>query len=199
MFTLPVTGTYTITIDPRDQNTGALTFPLNPVPRQHRHDAIGTPTAVTIGTVGENAVRTFAATAGQKLTLSVSGNTIPGVDLTVRQPNGTRSASLFVVGPDRLPRHLHAAGHGHLHDHRRPARPEHRRPDVHAQRGRRRRRAPALAAGAAGRPEHVGAGEATAAMRRRALPPPTHRPSSSSVAQVLANDRPGPPNESDQT
>jgi hypothetical protein len=30
--TLPVAGTYTITIDPRTQNTGTLTFTLNNVP-----------------------------------------------------------------------------------------------------------------------------------------------------------------------
>ena len=100
VMTLPVTGTYTITIDPRDQNTGTLTFTLEPRARQHR----GRPRSarrptVTIGTIGENAVRTFAATAGQKMTLTVAGNTIPGVDLTIRQPNGTFVGGLFVSGP----------------------------------------------------------------------------------------------------
>ena len=99
VFTLPVTGTYTITVDPRDQNTGALTFTLNAVPQNTGTTTIGTSTAITIGTVGENAVRSFPATAGQKVTLSVTGNTIPGVDLTVRQPNGTTVGGLFVSGP----------------------------------------------------------------------------------------------------
>ena len=76
---LPVTGTYTITVDPRDQQVGTLTFTLNAVPDNAGTTAIGTPTTVTIGTIGEVAVRTFTATAGQKLTLTVTGNTIAGV------------------------------------------------------------------------------------------------------------------------
>ncbi len=53
---------------------------------------------MTIGTVGENAVRSFDATAGQKLTLTVSGNTIPGVNLVIRQPNNTLVGNLFLSG-----------------------------------------------------------------------------------------------------
>ncbi len=60
--------------------------------------AIGQATTVTTATVGENAVRTFAATAGQKMTMSVSANTIAAVDLTVRQPNGTFVGWLFLSG-----------------------------------------------------------------------------------------------------
>ena len=99
VFTLPVTGTYTITVDPRDQQVGTLTFTLNTVPDNTGTTAIGTPTTVTIGTIGEMAVRTFTATAGQKLTLTVTGNTIPGADLTVRRPNGSTVASLFASAP----------------------------------------------------------------------------------------------------
>ena len=88
-----MTGTYTITIDPRDQNTGRLTFRLDTVPDNIGTTAIGQSTDITIGTIGENAVRTFTATAGQKLTLTVSGNTIPVVDLTIRQPNGAPSSA----------------------------------------------------------------------------------------------------------
>ncbi len=97
-FTLPVSGTYTITIDPSGQNTGTLTFTLASVPDNTGTTAIGTPTGVTIGTVGENAVRSFDATAGQKLTLTVSGNTIPGVNLVIRQPNNTLVGNLFLSG-----------------------------------------------------------------------------------------------------
>jgi hypothetical protein len=97
-FTLPATGTYTMTIDPRDQLVGAITITLNPVPENTGATAIGTPTPITIGTIGENALRTFTAAAGQSVTLSVSGNTIAQVDLTVRNPsNGTVSA-LFASG-----------------------------------------------------------------------------------------------------
>jgi hypothetical protein len=98
-FTLPVTGTYSIVVDPRDPLVGALTFTLNSVPDNVGTTTIGTPTTVTISTIGENAVRTFTATPGQLLTLSAAGNTIPGVDFTVLQPNGGTIASLFVSGP----------------------------------------------------------------------------------------------------
>ena len=63
------TGTYTITVDPRDALTGSLTFTMNAVPDNTGTTAIGTPTTVTIGTIGEVAVRTFSATAGQSVTL----------------------------------------------------------------------------------------------------------------------------------
>jgi hypothetical protein len=95
-FTLPVSGTYTITVDPQNQLAGALTFTLGAVPNDSGTTAIGTPTSVTIGTIGENAVRSFAGTAGQNLTLTVTGNTIAGAELTVRDPSGSRVASLFV-------------------------------------------------------------------------------------------------------
>ena len=98
VFTLPTTGTYTITVDPRDVLTGSLTYLMNAVPDNTGSTAIGTPTTVTIGTIGENAMRTFTATAGQKLTLTVCGNSIAGADLTVRDPNGSTVATLFVSG-----------------------------------------------------------------------------------------------------
>ena len=80
------------------------------------------------------------ATAGQKLTLTVSGNTIPGVDLIVRQPNNATVSSLFVSAATGVPRHVHPAGHRDLHDHGRPGRAEHRRPDLHPGPGARQHR-----------------------------------------------------------
>jgi hypothetical protein len=95
-FTLPVSGTYTITVDPENQLVGALTFTLATVPSNTGTTAIGAPTSITIGTIGENAVRSFPASAGQNLTLTVTGNTIAGVELTVRNPSGSFVAGLFV-------------------------------------------------------------------------------------------------------
>ncbi len=97
-FTLPTTGTYTITIDPRDVQVGTQTFTLSSVPDNTGTTAIGTPTMVTIGTIGEVAVRTFTATAGQNVTLTVTGNSIAGVDLIVRNPSGGVIATLFASG-----------------------------------------------------------------------------------------------------
>ena len=100
VFVLPVAGTYTITIDPRDQQTGSLTFLLAGVPENTGTTAIGSATSVSTTVVGENAVRSFSATAGQLVTLSVSGNTfLGGVDLTVRNPSNGVVGSLFVSQP----------------------------------------------------------------------------------------------------
>jgi hypothetical protein len=98
VFTLSVAGTYTITVDPRDMQLGTLTFTLNTVPDNVGTTTIGTPTTVTIGTAGEIAVRTFTAAAGQSVSLTVTGNTIPGVDLSVLNPGGATVATLFVSG-----------------------------------------------------------------------------------------------------
>ena len=75
-----------------------MTFILNAVPDNVGTTTIGTPTTVTIGTVGEVAVRTFTATAGQSVSLAVTGNTIAGVDLTVLNPSGATVATLFASG-----------------------------------------------------------------------------------------------------
>jgi hypothetical protein len=95
-FTLPTSGTYTLTVDPENQLVGALSFTLGAVPNDVGTTAVGTPTTVTIGTIGQNAVRSFGASAGQNLTLTVTGNTIAGAELTVRDPSGSRVTSLFV-------------------------------------------------------------------------------------------------------
>ena len=89
--------------------------------------AIGTPTTVTIGTAGQNAARAFTATAGQKVTLSVTGNTIAG-----RRPgpcasrDGAVVTSQFLTGPSAFHDVVHVAGGRDVHDHGRSARPEHR-------------------------------------------------------------------------
>src|SRR4029079_10294803 len=67
VFTLTVTGTYTITVDPRLQFTGTLTFLMAPVPDNTGTTTIGTSTTVSTTVIGENAVRTFLGTAGQKM------------------------------------------------------------------------------------------------------------------------------------
>jgi hypothetical protein len=68
---------------------------------------------------GENAVRTFPGTAGQKLTLTISNNTYAQADITVRDPNGVSVTSLFVSTAD-VPRRVHVASNRDIHDHNRP-------------------------------------------------------------------------------
>lgn len=70
-FTLPVTGTYTIVIDPDSMFTGAMNLTLHNVPAK----ATGTITAggpaviVSTTTPGQNASLTFTGTAGQRISL----------------------------------------------------------------------------------------------------------------------------------
>ena len=133
VFTLPTTGTYTIDVDPRDQQTGTVTFLLGPVTDNTGTTTIGTPTTVTTTTIGENATRTFTGTAGQRLTLSVSGNTLSGGVDRACTNRATATRRRAVLGPpDRVPRRVHPAGHRHLHGHGRPSRPADRHPDVRA-------------------------------------------------------------------
>ena len=96
VFTFPDDDTYTITIDPQNQNTGTLTFTLNAVPENTGTTAIGTPTTVTTTVAGENATRTFPATAGQKITLTVTDNTIPGVTLAIHTQGGAFVGQVFL-------------------------------------------------------------------------------------------------------
>ena len=194
--TLPVTGTYTITVDPRDVDTGQLTFRLDTVPDNTGTTAIGQSTDITIGTIGENAVRSFAATAGQKITMTISGNTIPVADVTIRQPNGTFVGSSTVSGPnnfhdtmtlpvtgtytitvdprDRAPASSPSSLDGRAERRTRPTRP-----------------AREVSQAFLARPEAWGPSTALGRgdLRR---PRPAQPGPDAEVAEVLANDRPGP-------
>jgi len=96
-FTLPVTGTYTVRIDPRGQSVGQVQFVLIPVPDDTGTTGFTLPTTVTITTPGEAAVRSFTATAGQQATLSVLANDIAGVDLTIRDPSSAVVTTLSTI------------------------------------------------------------------------------------------------------
>src|SRR5205814_1516175 len=100
VFTLPVTGTYTMVVDPRDQQTGTITFLLAPVPADTAAPAPpDTYTGRATGGDG-NSLRAFAGAAAQKLTLHASNNTYAGgVDLVVRDHNRTFVPAQSVFGP----------------------------------------------------------------------------------------------------
>ena len=69
------------------------------VPNNAGSTSVGAPTTVTIDTPGAMAVRTFPGIAGQKLTLTVTGNSISVADVTVRDPNGNTAAFLQASSP----------------------------------------------------------------------------------------------------
>jgi YD repeat-containing protein len=91
---LPVSGTYTILIDPNNANTGNVTLTLS-------EEVAGTITVdgaavpVTIGRAGQQARVTFAGTAGQRLGLGLTSTTISSGFATLYNPNGSTLASVF--------------------------------------------------------------------------------------------------------
>lgn len=97
--TLPVTGTYTIVVDPNSTFTGTMNLTLHNAPA----DISGTITAggpaVTITTTpGQNATLTFNATAGDRISLDLTNVTIGSSSVTVRKPDGTTLLSSANVG-----------------------------------------------------------------------------------------------------
>jgi YD repeat-containing protein len=94
--TLPADGTYTVKIDPQGTTTGSITAQLN-----NFADVLGTitpGTAVTITTTisGQNARYTFSGTAGQQVSLNLSGSTYVGcnaVVVSILKPDGSTLGS----------------------------------------------------------------------------------------------------------
>jgi uncharacterized protein YhfF len=97
---LPTAGTYSIVIDPQGTSVGSATFTLkNLLP-----DITGTivpdgpPVTVTTTAPGQNAILTFTGAANQRVNLNISGNTIPGVLVYLKKPDGTTQAGISMAG-----------------------------------------------------------------------------------------------------
>jgi Subtilase family len=97
---LPVAGTYTVTIDPQSSTTGSVTLTLYDVPA----DATATVTIggaaqpVSIGTPGQNARVTFDGTAGRAISLKLSSITISSSYVSILKPDGTALVPNTLVG-----------------------------------------------------------------------------------------------------
>ena len=95
VLTLPLSGTYTITIDPRVASAVSITFQLLDVPP----DVTGAVTVngaavpITINAPFQNAYYALDLTAGQPITVRVTGSTISSSDIRVLQPDGIYSIS----------------------------------------------------------------------------------------------------------
>ncbi|HKT00837.1 MAG TPA: pre-peptidase C-terminal domain-containing protein [Rugosimonospora sp.] len=89
--TLAATGTYTVYLDPAGTATGSLTVQLFDVPADASVAAIpGTAATATNRVAGQNVGVTFAGTAGQQASASLSGRTYSAdTALTLRKPDGT--------------------------------------------------------------------------------------------------------------
>jgi YD repeat-containing protein len=104
--TAPLTGTYTLMLDPSGSNTGSATVTAytfadvtGPI------SADGTPVSVSLPSPGQNARLTFTGTAGQIVSGLVSSATIPGYCggpyafyLTLVRPDGSTQASIPSCG-----------------------------------------------------------------------------------------------------
>jgi YD repeat-containing protein len=97
--TLPVAGTYTILVNPRDANIGRVTLTLMEVPPDATAPiAIGAP-AVTLSTTvpGQNIRLSFSGTAGQRISMSAT-HTLDCPTITILKPDGTTLAGGLTCG-----------------------------------------------------------------------------------------------------
>src|SRR5438093_9064557 len=88
--TLPVTGTYTIVVDPQSSAVGATTLTLYDVPADVTASITPGGAALTLTTTipGQNAKATFSGTAGRRVSLKV-GPTCCSLKVSILKPDGT--------------------------------------------------------------------------------------------------------------
>jgi YD repeat-containing protein len=92
---LPVTGSYTVMVDPISTYTGNATLNVyDVIDVTGTIPADGTPTAVTTNTPGQNARLTFSGTSGQRISLKTSSTTIADAAVKVLKPDGTTLGSV---------------------------------------------------------------------------------------------------------
>jgi len=91
--TLPVSGTYTMTIDPPGPATGNMTLTLYDATPLTGTITAGTPQTVTIMAPGQNETLTFSGTAGQRISLYVTAVSIGNTIITIYNPDGTTLAA----------------------------------------------------------------------------------------------------------
>ncbi len=93
--TLPVTGTYTIVVDPTGLATGNMTLTLtSPLTGTITLDGASVPISLT--KAGRTARYTFSGTSGQWLSLGLTPVTIASSTVTLLKPDGTQLASTTV-------------------------------------------------------------------------------------------------------
>lgn len=86
--TIPVTGTYTILVDPQGAATGSVTLTLNTVPADDTNTTTpgGGPVTINTATPGQNASVTFNGTVGQRISLQMTGVSISSSKVSIQNP-----------------------------------------------------------------------------------------------------------------
>jgi YD repeat-containing protein len=102
--TLPVTGTYTLIIDPSNLTTGSVTLTLYDVGADISGSITAGGSAVTVSPSipGLNGVHTFSGTSGQRVSLKVTSGSWTGgspsaADVYIKKPDGTTLATVFTT------------------------------------------------------------------------------------------------------
>ena len=99
--TMPVTGTYTVLVDPGGTTTGSVTLQLNTFSDISGTITIGTPLTVTTTGIGQNARYTFSGTTGQQISLTLTNSTYTGciaLATSILKPDGTTLGSTSICG-----------------------------------------------------------------------------------------------------
>ena len=104
--TLPVSGTYTILVDPVGMDLGSLTLALYEVPADLSGSIVagGGPVSLTFGPIpGQNAILRFDGTATQRISLRLSNvtfgsSTCCGARISISKPDGTNLIPPALVG-----------------------------------------------------------------------------------------------------
>jgi hypothetical protein len=96
---LPVSGTYTVVLDPQGGTTGSLTTTLYDVPADVSAPIVagGAPATVATSTPGQNARLTFSGGAGQRVSLQLSDSCCTA-QVSLLRPDGTTLASITTFG-----------------------------------------------------------------------------------------------------
>jgi hypothetical protein len=94
--TLAAAGTYTVLVDPKTTSVGGLTLTLYNVPPDINGSIVvgGAPVSVAPATPGQNARLTFTGAASQPVTLTMSGNTMTSLKISILKPDGTTLKTL---------------------------------------------------------------------------------------------------------
>jgi RHS repeat-associated protein len=92
--TLPANGEYAILVDPRFNDTGALTFTVYDVPPDASQSitpsASGASASLTTPTPGQNSKATFEGTSGQRISMRVDSDSYASlVELSLLKPDGS--------------------------------------------------------------------------------------------------------------
>jgi len=106
---LPLSGTYTVLVDPSNSTTGSVTLTLYNVPADDNGGVVsfslgtyGVGKVVAMGTPGQNSFITIEGTLGQRISLNLGNVTLNGgsnfYTVYVKKPDGATLVSKFLGG-----------------------------------------------------------------------------------------------------